>query len=166
MAPETTGAGVVAYRALPVSDLPTVDYPTINVNATNDNGLQSTPLVADGVMYVIGSGLRLFALDAVTGRYFDVLREAGIRRSAGIAAGAVELHSAAPVGGRGRQPHLEFDLRVERWPGNTLHPTQRYGYRGTTDRRGGCDHFGGRDRGCVRRHGRETGAIEARMSPS
>jgi alcohol dehydrogenase (cytochrome c) len=34
----------------------------------NDNGLQSTPLVADGVMYVIGSGLRLFALDAVTGK--------------------------------------------------------------------------------------------------
>src|SRR5258708_12598588 len=25
--------GVVAYRALPVSDLPQVDYPTLNVNA-------------------------------------------------------------------------------------------------------------------------------------
>src|SRR5204862_7302574 len=26
--------GVVAYRALPVSDLPQVDYPTLNVNAS------------------------------------------------------------------------------------------------------------------------------------
>jgi alcohol dehydrogenase (cytochrome c) len=34
----------------------------------NDNGLQSTPLVADGVMYLIGSGNRVFALDAATGR--------------------------------------------------------------------------------------------------
>jgi alcohol dehydrogenase (cytochrome c) len=33
-----------------------------------DNGLQSTPLVADGVMYVIGSGNRVFALDATNGR--------------------------------------------------------------------------------------------------
>src|SRR3954469_13944656 len=26
--------GIVAYRALPVSDLPQVDYPTLNVNAS------------------------------------------------------------------------------------------------------------------------------------
>src|ERR1041385_1544696 len=26
--------GVIAYRALPVSDLPQVDYPTLNVNAS------------------------------------------------------------------------------------------------------------------------------------
>ena len=33
-----------------------------------DGGLQSTPLVADGVMYVIGNNNRVFALDATNGR--------------------------------------------------------------------------------------------------
>src|ERR1043166_4278038 len=30
--------GVIAYRALPVSDLPQVDYPTLNVNASLPGG--------------------------------------------------------------------------------------------------------------------------------
>src|SRR5438876_11881401 len=30
--------GIVAYRALPVSDLPQVDYPTLNVNASLPGG--------------------------------------------------------------------------------------------------------------------------------
>ncbi|HWF85488.1 MAG TPA: efflux RND transporter permease subunit, partial [Vicinamibacterales bacterium] len=34
--------GVVAYRALPVSDLPQVDYPTLNVNASLPGGDPST----------------------------------------------------------------------------------------------------------------------------
>src|SRR5579862_295408 len=34
--------GVVAYRALPVSDLPTVDYPTINVSASLPGGTPVT----------------------------------------------------------------------------------------------------------------------------
>jgi alcohol dehydrogenase (cytochrome c) len=32
-----------------------------------DNGLQSTPLVADGVMFIVGSGNRVFAVEAATG---------------------------------------------------------------------------------------------------
>ena len=34
--------GVIAYRALPVSDLPTVDYPTLNVNASLPGGNPDT----------------------------------------------------------------------------------------------------------------------------
>ena len=33
-----------------------------------EGGLQSTPLVADGVMYLVGANNRIFALDAATGR--------------------------------------------------------------------------------------------------
>src|ERR1700692_3192213 len=38
--------GVVAYRALPVSDLPTVDYPTINVGASLPGGDPATMAAA------------------------------------------------------------------------------------------------------------------------
>src|SRR5437016_8057034 len=34
--------GIVAYRALPVSDLPNVDYPTLNVNASLPGGDPAT----------------------------------------------------------------------------------------------------------------------------
>jgi alcohol dehydrogenase (cytochrome c) len=34
---------------------------------TRESGLQSTPLVADGVMYAIGTSQRVFAIDAATG---------------------------------------------------------------------------------------------------
>src|SRR5258707_7367051 len=34
--------GVIAYRALPVSDLPTVDYPTLNVSAGLPGGDPAT----------------------------------------------------------------------------------------------------------------------------
>src|SRR5579864_9123246 len=59
------------YRSLRYSPLDQVN--TSNVRTLQaawafqvgviDQGLQSTPLVADGVMYVISSGHRVFALD-------------------------------------------------------------------------------------------------------
>ncbi len=56
----------------------------------------------------------------------DVLREARVRRAAGIAACAVLFEAAAP-GCRCWQPHFEFDLRILRRPRGALHAAELYG---------------------------------------
>jgi alcohol dehydrogenase (cytochrome c) len=82
------------YRSLRYSSLDQIN--TSNVRklgaawafqtGVTDNGLQSTPLVADGVMYLIGSGNRVFALDASNGRalwhYFYEPGQVGAQASA------------------------------------------------------------------------------------
>jgi alcohol dehydrogenase (cytochrome c) len=58
---------------------------------TTEWGFQSTPLVADGVMYAIGTNHRVFAIDAATGaerwRYFYERKGAGATVSRGLAIG-------------------------------------------------------------------------------
>src|SRR5438093_10366198 len=50
----------------------------------------------------------------------DVPCEIPVRRSAGVATRAVDLHPTRPVGSSWRQPHFELDLRVQRWPRSAL----------------------------------------------
>jgi alcohol dehydrogenase (cytochrome c) len=63
-----------------------------------DNGLQSTPLVADGVMYVIGSGLQLFALDAATGRQLWKYKYETIEKRPAAKDGAAAGQAQAEIG--------------------------------------------------------------------
>jgi len=74
-----------SFRYSPLDQINTANVHTLKAAwafqlGVVDNGLQSTPLVADGVMYVIGSGNRVFALDATDGhplwRYFYEPRKA------------------------------------------------------------------------------------------
>lgn len=58
-----------SYSALDQVDRSTVSMLSpVWAFATGANGLSATPLVEDGVMYLIAPGNRLFALDAATGR--------------------------------------------------------------------------------------------------
>jgi alcohol dehydrogenase (cytochrome c) len=63
------------YRSLRYSPLDQINTKNVSTMkaawafdlGTRDSGMQSTPLVADGVMYAIGTGQRVFAIDAATG---------------------------------------------------------------------------------------------------
>ena len=77
------GGTCQALRYSPLDQIDTTNVHRLSVAwafqlGVVENGLQSTPLVADGVMYVIGSGMRVFALDATNGKplwsYFYVPR--------------------------------------------------------------------------------------------
>src|SRR5262245_66644698 len=59
--------GVIAYRALPVSDLPQVDYPTLNVNAGLPGGDPGT--MASSVASPLERQFTTIAgLDSITSR--------------------------------------------------------------------------------------------------
>src|SRR4051812_50165317 len=101
--------GVIAYRALPVSDLPQVDYPTLNVNAGLPGGDPST--MASAVASPLERQFTTIAgLDSMTSRsgsgstnvtlQFDLGREID---SAAVDVQKAILAGVAPVSG-GRPP--------------------------------------------------------------
>src|SRR5258707_9170402 len=69
--------GIVAYRALPISDLPTVDYPTINVGASLPGGDPAT--MASSVasplerQFTTIAGVDEMTSSSGTGNTFDTL---------------------------------------------------------------------------------------------
>src|SRR4051812_50176359 len=102
--------GVIAYRALPVSDLPQVDYPTLNVNAGLPGGDPST--MASAVASPLERQFTTIAgLDSMTSRsgsgstnvtlQFDLCREidnAAVDVQTAISAGRPPLPAGTPSG--------------------------------------------------------------------
>ncbi len=105
-------------------------------NRKIEGGLNAAPLVVDGVMYLVGSYDRVFALDAVTGKLFwtlllqiathtDCLRHVGARHRSGLRPGLYGHARQSPGRARCQDRQRSLERRDRRQPEMRLQRERR-----------------------------------------